>query len=440
MQTPTRAVTPVPMLSETSQHETNQHNARQLYRDIFWFGILAGSAQAFLAVYAARIGASAYQVGLLTAGPAVVSLLVSLPAARWLEGRSLIRAAYQTAFWMRAGYVAFIFLPVLFSEAVQAWMLPLVIVLMAVPGAALAIAFNAMFADVVPPDVRAKVVGRRNALLAVSMMVTTLVCGWLLDTIVYPLNYQLVFAIGVVGGGLSTYYLARLRSSGQPPERINQPILDMARPGSLRFGMGMRLGGGLRFLTRGGEGRLLRVDLLRGPFGLFLLVLFLFYTAQFAPVSVLSLVLVRTLALPDSAISIGNALFHGAVLLVSLRLHALSGRWGHHKVLALSALLFGLHPLLIGLASDATLFWVASVAGGAVWGLAAGALVTRLMERVPADDRPAHMALHSLAINFGVLGGSMLGPLLGEMLGLRETMLISAGLRVLAGVLLLLWG
>ena len=67
---------------DTSQHETNQHNARQLYRDIFWFGILAGSAQAFLAVYAARIGASAYQVGLLTAGPAVVSLVVSLPAAR----------------------------------------------------------------------------------------------------------------------------------------------------------------------------------------------------------------------------------------------------------------------------------------------------------------------------------------------------------------------
>jgi predicted MFS family arabinose efflux permease len=182
------------------------------------------------------------------------------------------------------------------------------------------------------------------------------------------------------------------------------------------------------------------MDLLRGPFGLFLFVMFLFYLAQFAPLSIVPLVLVRTLALPDSAISIGNALFHGAVLLVSMRLHALSARLGHRRVLAISALLFGIYPLLLALADDAVLYWVASIAGGAVWGLAAGALITRLMERVPADDRPAHMALHSLALNFGVLAGSLVGPILGETLGLRETMFAAAGLRALAGLLLLLWG
>ncbi len=439
MQIPAQAPAPASAPTVVSQHEVNQYNARQLYKDIFWFGVLAGSAQAFLAVYAARIGASAYQVGLLTAGPAVVSLFVSLPSARWLEGRSLLRATFHTAFWMRLGYLPLVLLPLLFSEAAQTWLLPLLVVLMAIPGAALAIAFNAMFADVVPPDVRALVVGRRNALLAVSMMVTSLFCGWLLDRVAYPLNYQIVFAIGLVGGGLSTYYLARLRATGRTPERINQPLFDMARPGSLRFGPGMRVGGGLRFLTRG-AGPLLRRDLLRGPFGLFLLVLFLFYTAQFAPLAVVPLVLVRALNLSDSAISVGNALFHGAVLLVSMGLHRLSTRLGNRKVLALSAILFGVYPLLIGLANDATLYWVASVAGGAVWGLAAGALITRLMERVPDADRPAHMALHSLALNFGVLAGSLLGPLLGDMLGLRETMYISAGLRLLAGLLLLLWG
>jgi len=36
-------------------------NARHLYADIFWFGALAGSTQAFLNVYAARLGANAFR-------------------------------------------------------------------------------------------------------------------------------------------------------------------------------------------------------------------------------------------------------------------------------------------------------------------------------------------------------------------------------------------
>ena len=47
--------------------------APHLYGDIAWYGLLAGSTIAFLAVYAARIGASAFQIGLLTAGPAAVA-------------------------------------------------------------------------------------------------------------------------------------------------------------------------------------------------------------------------------------------------------------------------------------------------------------------------------------------------------------------------------
>jgi predicted MFS family arabinose efflux permease len=80
------------------------------------------------------------------------------------------------------------------------------------------------------------------------------------------------------------------------------------------------------------------------------------------------------------------------------------------------------------------------VVGGVVWGLTSGGLVTRLMERVPAGDRPAHMALHNLALNLGILGGSLLGPVLGDWLGLRSALAASGALRILAGVLLAVWG
>jgi len=75
-----------------------------------------------------------------------------------------------------------------------------------------------------------------------------------------------------------------------------------------------------------------------------------------------------------------------------------------------------------------------------VWGLAGGALVTRLMERVPAADRPAHMAVHHLALNLGLLLGSLLGPALAAWLDLRMALYASSALRVLAGVLLMVLG
>jgi len=62
------------------------------------------------------------------------------------------------------------------------------------------------------------------------------------------------------------------------------------------------------------------------------------------------------------------------------------------------------------------------------------------MERVPEGDRPAHMALHNIAFNLGILIGSMGGPLLGNFMDLRTAILVTAGLRILGGGLLLLWG
>jgi predicted MFS family arabinose efflux permease len=75
-----------------------------------------------------------------------------------------------------------------------------------------------------------------------------------------------------------------------------------------------------------------------------------------------------------------------------------------------------------------------------IWALLAGGVVNRLMERVPAGDRPAHMAWHNMALNLGILVGSMLGPLLGEWLGVRNAILSTAFLRMIPGFMFLLWG
>jgi len=420
--------------------ERLRENANNLYADVFWYGVLAGSSIAFLPVYAARIGAAAFLIGLLTSGPAVVNLLASLPAAHWLERRSVIRVTYLTAIWHRVGFLLLIPLPWLLPAAHQVWAMPLIIVAMAMPGTLLAIAFNALFADVIAPEWRSHVVGRRNILLSISLTVTTLGCGQLLDWIAFPLNYQIVFALGALGAALSTYYLGRIRALNGPPPRVGRPVGDVAPSGQLRFADAFRQPPGLRFLTRAAGRALLRLELLRGSFGPFMLAYFLFYTFQFLTVPIVPLFWVNELHLSDGAISLGNGIFYLVMLLFSTQLARVSQRLGHHRVLALGALFYCSYPLLHSLAHDARLFWVASVIGGGAWALTNGGLVNRLMERVPEDDRPAHMALHNLALNLGILCGSVLGPLLGDWIGLRQALAVGGVLRFLGGIALGLWG
>jgi MFS family permease len=207
-----------------------------------------------------------------------------------------------------------------------------------------------------------------------------------------------------------------------------------------RFGDAIRLAVGLRFLTRSQGKPMLRLDLMRTAFGPFLVAYLLFYTFQYLPLPILPLFYVHELNLTDGAISLGSALFHAVMMMFSLRISRWSTRYGHYRLLVIGAISFCLYPLVIGLARDATLFWAASLLGGGAWAITSAGLINRLMEKVPQDSRPAYMALHNLALNLGILAGSLAGPVLSHWIGLREAVLAAAGLRLLAGIFLAIWG
>lgn len=416
---------------------TERSNFWHLYADVFWFGVLAGSLMAFLAVYAARQGASGFQLGLISAGSGIVNLVLSLPAGRWLEGRNNVRVSYWTSVLSRMGYLAFVPLPALFGAQAQVWVLILITLLMSFPSTILAIAFNAMFADLVAPGWRAMVVGRRNALLAISMIITSLVCGQILDRLTFPTNYQYVFAIGVLGAVMSSFHLGRLRPIAAAANRSGKPIMDFARPGLIRFLDTFRMPAGLRYLTRGSGKPLLRLDLLRSPFGLFMLSYLAFYVFQYLPIPIFPLFFVRELKLSDGQISLGTALFYVTMMLTSFSVSALTNRLRHRGVLLLGAFLYGFYPMVNALAQGVGLYIAASLIGGVIWALTNAGLLNRLMERVPEDDRPAHMAIHNLVLNFGILAGSLAGPVLVEWLGIRHMLWLSTGLRFLAAIIFL---
>lgn len=419
--------------------EKQKHNFRHLNKDAFWWGILGGSTLGFISIYLARLGASSQQLGLLAAGPAIINLLISLPAGNYLKEKNLIKITFWTSVAFRFGYLILIPLPIIFSSKDQIWAVILVYLIAAIPGTILAISFNALFADLVEPKWRPTVVGKRNALLSLSLTISTLASGYLLDNLIFPLNYQIVFAIGAVGALMSSYHLFRFKAVSTIPERIGRPLLDLARPGNARLGKGNRKFGGARYLTRIKDGNWLTLDLLKGPFGKFLLAYLFFYIFQYLPVPLFPIYLVQDLGLSDGTISIATALFYSAMLLVSLALSRIINRLGNRKSILLSSMSYGLFPLMIAIWPGTAMILIAHIVGGMSWGFAGGVITNNLMDKVPEDNRPPHMALNHVAVNIGILAGSLLGPLLGDLTGIRNAIIIGGILRVMAGVLLGIW-
>jgi MFS family permease len=403
---------------------TLKWNLRQLYWDVFWFGILAGSTLSFQAVYAARLGASGFQIGLLIAGPAVINLIFTLPSGRWLEGKSLIKTSFRSAILQRLGYVFLVALPWLFTSSEgQVWGLIWTTLVMSVAGTVLAISFNALFAEVLPPEHRAHAIGRRNILLAISITLATLLCGQILDRVTFPHNYQIVFLIGAAGAMLSSLHIGRIRKQA-PIDEVS--ILARAEDDEK--------------ISYPKRKSLLRLDLLTGPFGIFMLSYLAFYAFQYFPVPLFPITYVDSLHMTDGMIGLGTAIFYGAMMLASFRLGYYSTRYGHRKVLLVSAALFPIFPLLLGMAKGPELYYLACLIGGGVNAMLSGAIINRLMDRVPPDDRPAHMALHNLALNLGILAGSLLGPVSADLIGVQPSLFVGAGLRLVAAGFFWLWG
>jgi MFS family permease len=399
-------------------------NFLHLYLDIAWFGVLSGSAINFLNVYAARLGATGVQIGLLAAGSAVVNLIFAIPAGRWLEKRPIGRAVFWTSVFYRLGYALWIPLPWLFGEQGQIWALILITLFMGIPLTGLATGFPALFAAAVPNDWRAYVAGFRNILLSIAFMASSVGSGYLLNTLPFPAGYQVVFAIGLFGAAMSSLHIFFVRPlpAGAPPSAPTPAPIEDPRPRPRAWHTSLRL------------------DIWQSHYRRHLLVLFGFHLTQYLAIPLFSLYMVNILHLTDNHIGIGTALFYLTVLLGSTQLNGLVRRMGHQRVTGWGVLGMAFYPVIMALTTQAWQYYALSILGGFVWAMVGGAYANYLLEHTPAHDRPAHLSWYNLVLNAAVLIGSLAGPAIGDWIGLVWALAIFGVLRALAGIAILKWG
>lgn len=416
----------------------HRSNFNHLILDIAWFGVLNGSAIAFVAVYATRLGASAFQLGWLNASPAIVNLMFALPAGRWLQDRPISRATFYSSILHRWFYLLWVFLPFFFAPQEQIWMLVLLTVLMSIPGAALAIGFNGLFAAAVPPEWRAQIVGVRNAAYALTSIIVTLVCGRLLDSTPFPLGYQLVFLIGFIGAAMSSLHLYFVRPADEHRKPgTGKSIGDWAQPGAMSLWQGLRMTVGLRFLLREKPLNSRWFNPLKDlRYRKVLLFVFAMHLTLYLAVPLFPLYLVREMQLNDQIIGLGNSVFYVALFLVSTRLDFITRRFGNQKTMALGIMIISLYPTLLSQAEGPALFLIASITGGAGWALAGGAVGNFVLEKTPDDSRPSYLAWYNMSLQAGILLGALIAPALAAWWGLAIGLLFAAACRVVTGLVI----
>jgi MFS family permease len=418
-------------------------NFRHLYFDIAWFGVLSGSTLAFLSVYMVRLGATGLQIGLVNAGPGLVTMLLALPAGMWLNQRPVDRWVFRSSIAFRFFYLLWIPIPFLLTPSIQIDLLIITTFLMSIPGTMLAVGFNALFAEAVPQEFRGKVAGMRNALLAITLTTTSITCGFLLDRLSFPLGYVLVFAIGFIGAAMSSIHLGRIRgnvhehASSHPVRRER----NLAAPGQVRtIGDAVRSGFGLRNLTHLPRHASNPIAILRGPFAITLGCLFLFHLAQYMATPLYPLYWVEELGISDLTISLGNALFYSFLFLGSTQIVYLIRRWGNHQSMVIGVLLLSFYPALTALTQEIGMFLFTAMVGGLFTAISAGVLGIYLLDKVPEGQRPLYLSWYIITLYGAVFLGSLLGPVLAPHLGLTITLFVIAGGRGLSGLVLWRWG
>jgi MFS family permease len=256
-------------------------------------------------------------------------------------------------------------------------------------------------------------------------MLTSMLSGFVLQILPFPLGYQVIFLVGAFGGGMSSYHIYRILPLEGPraADGSAKTVVPAAGAAPARSAWD-----------------LLRLDIWSTPFRRTLLVLFGFHFTQYLPLPLFSIHYVRGIHLSDDEIGLGTAVFYLTVLIGSTQLRKIVQRVGHKAATGIGVVGMACYPLGMALSQSALHFHLTNLIGGFIFSVSSGAYANYLLDKTPPHDRPSHLAWYNIVLNASILLGSLAGPLVGDRVGVPAALLGFAILRLCAGLAILKWG
>jgi len=392
-------------------------NIRCLVIDTAWQGLMMGGVFTFLSVFAVRLGASNLQVSLLTSLPSVIMVVLSIPASQVVQRqRNLVRFTNLGRIPHRASILLVALLPFFAGR----YLIETILVVWTIKTVAIAFidpSWVAVVAEVIPPQRRAAVNGGRWALLSIVTAAAVAVFGYVLDRVVFPVGYQIVFTVSFLGGVMGMFPWRRIVL----PEETEQLVAE----GAPRVSLSERLRRYLGTLT--GEPQFVR----------FLLTTSVLRIGMNLPAALYSIYWIRHLEASDLWIGWQATAGKIAPIVGYYLWGRVATRRGHHLVLLICALGVGLYPVLTGLVpSQLWLPAVALVQGFFVTGIDL-AFFDTLLHVSPRKERPRFVAVNSVFAYLALSLAPLAGSALADWLGIRVAFYVAGAVHVVAVLLFL---
>ena len=376
---------------------------------------ISSVAQPFLPVFLTRLGATNFQVGLLTSMPGVTGLILALFVGRFLQTRRNIVPWYSLSRLMVI--LCYALTGILTLMVAQEYVIISTLLIWAfasIPQTALAVAFSVVMNAVAGPEGRYALLSRRWAIFGVTGVVGTFIVTRLINLISFPLNYAIMFLVLSLGGFLSFYFSRRI----ELPDQIPPPISDSRSP----------IEGVRNYLN------LLRAN---PAFVSFSLKRFVYFSAIVLSLPIMPLYLVREVHANDA--QIGTVTM--AMNLVMLAGYYLWPRVSRSRSgrFVLLATTFGmtLYPALSAATSRIELIILyAGIAGFFQAGLDL-VFFDELMKTVPPEYSATFVSLAQSMQYLATILAPLLGTWLANYIGLGGALWVSAGLRLLGFLLFL---
>jgi hypothetical protein len=402
-------------MTQQISFETQQQNHRNVQLDAIGVG-LSSAASPFLPVFLTRLGATNLQIGLLSSMPGVTGLILAILVGRFLQTRRNIVPWFSLSRLLVLSSYAFTGLIAIFvSEALAVKSILGVWAIATLPQTSLAVAFSVVMNAIAGPEGRYALLSRRWAIIGLTNAVITFLATQMLDRVVFPLNYQILFISLSVGGLISFYFSSRITLPDQTPP----PLIEG----------GHSLHENLRDYW----------NLVRSnpAFVSFVSKRFVYLSAIALGAPLFPLYFVREVAASDAQIGSINMTLTMVLMLGYFSWAWLSRRFGGRFVLLAATFGLSLYPALT--ATSLRVEWMIAFAGLAGFFQAGIDLVffDELMKTVPAEYSATFVSIAQSLQYLSAIVAPLAGTFLADSIGLPAALLVSAALRLLGFLLFL---
>lgn len=381
----------------------------------FWLdGVFAQASDAvllsYLSLYLLALGATAAQIGLLSALSNLSAALLIIPGVAIVErwGRRKQTVLLFGGGAARSTLLMLALLPLAFSGSTAVY----IIIILAVVRTALANlsvpAWTSLIADIVPLNWRGRYFSSRNMAMGIAGMAVIYGVGQLINHIGAPAGYQLAMGLALILGVISTYSFAHISE----PTAAIVPRVGSSR----RLPLRQNLRAAPDFLAFCAVAALWNLSLnIAGPFFSVHFVSGLKASAGFW--GVLS-VCNGLAALPGQRIS-----------------GILTDRWGPRRIQLITGLLIPFVPWMWALSRSPWHLVPVELISGFLWAGYGLSSFNFLLALSPADRRARYAAFYQIVVTVTLALGAALGGVVATWWGYKATFILSGLGRLGAAVL-----